>query len=1077
MRSKEKTDKYERGLPRGWSPTSARLVWVRCKCCCAIALLMVLLPLRIPHAYAETAQKGEVRQLIQRAFDAFARKDLDDFMVLWSIRSPDYEIVRVALVKMFAGLGTMRLERVEIKSLSIEEDEAEASAEAILELADDHDPRTASHTEAVIREFIFHNERGRWKLFRFSQPNEVIEVGLLRSAPAERPGLIKGIYDWQESGVRDLLTGQAKREVDRDDYREAHRVADIICEIGRIRRVPEAVAACEFTHGNIYTNQNEPLAAAESFARAQVAFHQLGDAASELRSVIDHTKAEYRVDRYQDLLPDLAYAKELERKVDDPFSRAEILFAYAGAYQNTGNMAAAIGSLQQGVQAATRDGTSKGKSLAAEMSLLAGNLVLFGGDRNGISAIQEVARHYSEASRFAQQAGNKQLIAKTIAGTAQMLHWFCISSQEMWRVNHTQDFAGPCHQAEEALVLSTRAADIFGAPQDRLEPLIELGMLYARLGRTQEALETYKEVLAAADPDTQARFVVNANDGLGELFASQNKPDWEQAIPYFEAGVNSLEKSQAGKVGESAESRLLGVRNANYDVYSNLANATLMLHKSADAEAQAFKLAEQSRSRLLVDLLASEKVDVSIFMTDDEKRQEKRINDQLVAARLEWERARSQPGEDFGEATRKLNEARSEQETFRRRLFAAHSELRSQRREPVSLTDVNKLLHDAGPGTAMLSYLIIGKHAGLLFVLRRAERLDAPARVDVVPLQIQISTERLAENFREACASGKDYEGPAKELYRNLLEPAEGKLTGISHLIIIPDKFLQIVPFQALIDGDGRFLVETYAISYAPSATALVEMHELAKRRIEETAHAGHSTFQHTMVAVGNPNVPPGYDPLVFSEAEAREVGKIFAGDSLVLLDKCAVPSRVKQEMASARFVHLATHGVVRPESPMSSAVVLSTEGGQSELEAREIAQMSLKAEMVVLSACDTAVGQQVAGEGIIGLTWALFAARTPTTVVTLWQIGDESTKDLIVQFYKRLTGADRRPAVSKAAALQDAQQMFIHDCVHKNPKYWAAFVLIGDWGSNLSRPRPRVSVDGEFHPCSPGAVVLEPQH
>jgi CHAT domain-containing protein len=155
---------------------------------------------------------------------------------------------------------------------------------------------------------------------------------------------------------------------------------------------------------------------------------------------------------------------------------------------------------------------------------------------------------------------------------------------------------------------------------------------------------------------------------------------------------------------------------------------------------------------------------------------------------------------------------------------------------------------------------------------------------------------------------------------------------------------------------------------------------------------------------------------------------------------------RLKAEAAQARILHFATHGVLNNASPMYSHLVLA-QGDRNEdglLEAWELTQMDLRADLVVLSACETARGRFGAGEGVIGLSWAMFVAGAPATVVSQWKVESASTRELMLGFHQRLT-ASSKTKMTKAEALRQAALKLMNNPGSGHPFYWAGFVLVGD--------------------------------
>jgi CHAT domain-containing protein len=158
-----------------------------------------------------------------------------------------------------------------------------------------------------------------------------------------------------------------------------------------------------------------------------------------------------------------------------------------------------------------------------------------------------------------------------------------------------------------------------------------------------------------------------------------------------------------------------------------------------------------------------------------------------------------------------------------------------------------------------------------------------------------------------------------------------------------------------------------------------------------------------------------------------------------------AQEATAKREGGAFHYLHFATHGLLNDAAPLMSSIVLAQPPPDSEedgfLTAREIFDLTWPADMVVLSACNTAQGEKRGGEGVVGLSWALFVAGAPTQVLSQWAVADESTAVMMGQFYEHL-----QKGQEKAAALRAAALALKNDGAHEHPYYWAPFILMGDW-------------------------------
>jgi len=192
--------------------------------------------------------------------------------------------------------------------------------------------------------------------------------------------------------------------------------------------------------------------------------------------------------------------------------------------------------------------------------------------------------------------------------------------------------------------------------------------------------------------------------------------------------------------------------------------------------------------------------------------------------------------------------------------------------------------------------------------------------------------------------------------------------------------------------------------------------------------------------------------PLPEAERQVNRLARLYgAADSKVYTGMDATEDRFKSEASTYRIIHLATHSMVNEVSPLYSQVVLAQPAQDARedglLEAWEIMNMDIRADLVILSACETARGRIGAGEGIIGLSWAFFVAGCPSAVVTQWKIESTSTTELMIEFHKHLKIKldNPRSEISKADALRSAQLKLLRNPTYRHPFYWAGFIVTGD--------------------------------
>lgn len=285
-----------------------------------------------------------------------------------------------------------------------------------------------------------------------------------------------------------------------------------------------------------------------------------------------------------------------------------------------------------------------------------------------------------------------------------------------------------------------------------------------------------------------------------------------------------------------------------------------------------------------------------------------------------------------------------------------------------------------------------------------------------------------------------------QKLHQILIDPIADLLPTDPNerVIFIPQNELFLVPFPALKDAQGKYLIEKHTILTAPSIQVLGLTHERAKE-------VKLASVQNALV-VGNPDMPSvapnireeaqPLSKLPGAEKEAKAITPLLKENKLktkLLRDKQATKAAVLELLPQARIIHFATHGLFDNIQGLHSAIALAPSGKDNGLlTAEEILNLKLNADLVVLSACNTGRGR-ITGDGVIGLSRSLISAGTPSVIVSLWAVPDAPTAELMTEFYKNLL--NKQKPLDKAQALRQAMLKF----KDKPPKDWAAFTLIGE--------------------------------
>ncbi|HIE52208.1 MAG TPA: CHAT domain-containing protein, partial [Armatimonadetes bacterium] len=483
------------------------------------------------------------------------------------------------------------------------------------------------------------------------------------------------------------------------------------------------------------------------------------------------------------------------------------------------------------------------------------------------------------------------------------------------------------------------------------------------------------------------------------------------------------------------------------DVYAAWVRVLLAL----DRRPEAFHAAERAHGRTLLDILTAGRADLSKGLSPEERAREQKLDRKVAAlnARLAQEVGRAEPDEVLVKRLRlDLAEARQALEEYQRSLYARHPDLAARRgAQPIKGPDLATFLP---PDTGLLEYLM-GPQRTYLFAVT-AEGAQVNLQVYTIEQPRLMLTKEVAA-LRRTYARRRPNYAAAQRLYEWLLKPAltawADREPRLRRLVIVPDGALFELPFQALVRSDREgepFLWEDFELVYAVSASIL--------KACREEARAARRRPRGMLLIFANPDFGPrswqpaltragALAPLPGTAAEAAAIAAEYGETAVVYQGAAAQESTAKRELPHYRYLHFATHGFLDAINPLYSAIALAAPPPDSEedgfLEARELAQLDLAAELVVLSACETARGRLRQGEGLLGLTWAVFAAGAPSAVVSQWAVSDRSTQELMAAFYRYL-----KAGRGKAAALRQAALELLEE--YEQPFYWAPFILVGEW-------------------------------
>ena len=513
----------------------------------------------------------------------------------------------------------------------------------------------------------------------------------------------------------------------------------------------------------------------------------------------------------------------------------------------------------------------------------------------------------------------------------------------------------------------------------------------------------------------------------------------------------ALREEFDSKIAGDEQQRAIAARESS-EAYELAAELSLDRGDSVEALA----LLERGRATVLTDIIEKGRPGSAVEMDAAVREQQSELDREVVRIRTELDRAQAAGAKTIGGLTDELNQARAVRASFVDGV-RAKTERRDAVRRRIDAAEVTGLARRLPSRTVAVEYFI-GEHELHIFVLDssvignegdksvivRTKRMEP----NVLNEHVNVFLERLASSDLRVEASGRD-------LYSLLIEPIEKDIAGAEALLIVPDESLWRVPFAALVDRRGRFLVESKTIFYAPSMIAWSSIAEANKR-------TGARQPPVSLLAIANPTLDPAagkaaasfyrsatLGPLPDAEHEVDVVRTLYGPrQSLVLKRQQATEALTKTALRDATVAHFATHAILDDVNPMYSRLMLARDGRAEEdgwLESWEVAGLDLDADLVVLSACETARGRVGGGEGVVGLSWSFFLAGASSTLATQWKVVSDSTAQFMIAFHRFFRAPAMNPALHKAQAVREAQLQCIRDKRTSHPFHWGPFVLLGD--------------------------------
>lgn len=559
----------------------------------------------------------------------------------------------------------------------------------------------------------------------------------------------------------------------------------------------------------------------------------------------------------------------------------------------------------------------------------------------------------------------------------------------------------------EALPLLDKALALtkdIGNTVNQAKVLVAKGNCHLQLQEEDRSKKCFQEALYLSRQISLRETIWRSLYGLGMIFKEQGR--LKEAREKFLPALDVIEQMRA-------DIKITQLRNSfiadKMQVYEALVSVLLDMGRKAEA----FYTAERSRARNLIDMLGNQKIRLG---------KNQKLYDRLTslkAAILEQEKLVSQAeNKDAAKIYQEsLDKYRDRYNDLLLRVKSKDPELASLVKvDSLSIQEVADLLD---PGMALLSYYLLPQDM-VCWVIK-------PDQTEVVRVPVKRSKlNALVLEFRRTLQNLEPYQIKADRLSSLLIEPLSQYLDKSEQIGIVPHRMLHYQSFAALNRGKSS-LIEEYPLFYLPSASV---MRYTIKRRSQPG--------RPQVLAIGNPSLDNPQLELPFAEHEVKSIGWNFP-NLTTLLHEEATEGWLVGNINRFSLIHIASHGSYDPLNPLFSSIKLADDLKEDgDLKAAEVFGLDISAEMVVLSACQSGLGEIQAGDEVIGLNRAFMFAGTHVLVSSLWRVSDISTAMLMKQFYRELSRTNKANSLRRA--------MLHVRTYYSHPGYWAGFILSGDY-------------------------------
>jgi CHAT domain-containing protein/tetratricopeptide (TPR) repeat protein len=812
-------------------------------------------------------------------------------------------------------------------------------------------------------------------------------------------------------------------------------------------------AAVLHAMGRCYRELGRLGEAAAAFRQSAERSARSGDGRQHAATLDDLGELVMNEGEFQTALDLFAEARGEFRTLHDEAGEARVLCHLGEVHFTLGAWQETIDASRQALAIQRRVGDRRGR-LAAMRNLGAAYL--------GLKQWALARGQFEDEIRRARAAGNRAFEMYAETG-----------------LSYVHLMAGEIGPAAEAANAALRLARALGNRSAEANALGNRGGAFQRAGRTEQALADFARARGlyrqCDEPGNEAFSLFGAAETL------ERAGRLDEARSTIGESLAIVERLREHAAGSDLRASFLAARQDAYELSIRVLMQLDRLRPGQGFDALAFQAGEAMHARTLLEGLAAARLDLAASTDPALTARRSAAEARLRAAQQERDRlavaAAPGPSERLDELDAEIRGLSSELEQVRGEMRLRDPRYRSlQEARPLGLAEIQREVLD--PGTLLLAFALGTRESWLWSVSSTAlhsHRL--PGRAEIEP--VAVAAYRALAAGPGAAANAKA-EHRLAELSALILAPAAGELAG-KRLLIVPDGALHYIPFAALPEpgtaGDRKagapLLVDAHEVAMLPSASVAALVHRQAARRRsfpKELAVLADPVFRsddprvHRSAASPGARGPAGraiedaersardvgldhLDRIPYTRREGEAIsGLVPAGGALLATDfEASRELALSPLLAQYRRIHLATHAFLDAVHPELSGLALSmvdSQGWPREgfLRAYEIYALHLPAELVVLSACRTALGAEVRGEGLMGLTRGFLHAGTARVVVSLWNVNDHATSDQMAELYRLMLHEHLAPAAALRAAQLATRKRW------PQPYHWAAFELHGDW-------------------------------